>query len=130
MIEMVSVQSNIKCPDCGNKDAIYDAYCNTGEVYITCNRCGFNHSNTIQRDDNGKFIEDSNGKYQWKEEKTHGAGIFEVHRDGAMGYGVGTLLQDKEERKKQIAELKDYEQEAGVTVVIKEYTDHITEVVT
>jgi len=118
---MGSVQSNINCPDCGSDRAIEDYHYKSGEVYITCQKCGYYYHNVIKRDDAGKPII-VNGEYQWEEKKQHGAGIYEIHRKGGIGYGVGTLEVDEKKRKKQIQDLKEYEKkEEDITIKIKEY---------
>jgi hypothetical protein len=43
---MGSVQDCVTCPRCKNKEAFMDLYYKTGEVFVLCDRCGYNYSKT------------------------------------------------------------------------------------
>jgi ribosomal protein L37AE/L43A len=47
---MGSVLSDIECPQCGNPEAVEDLYYKSGEVYVSCNKCGYHYERIIKRD--------------------------------------------------------------------------------
>jgi Zn ribbon nucleic-acid-binding protein len=52
---MGSVIDHIECPNC-KREAFMDFYYKTGEEYVNCNSCGYYHSLTYKRDNNGNLI--------------------------------------------------------------------------
>jgi len=123
---MGSVQTPTKCPDCNYEEAIEDFYYKTGEMFVTCPRCGYAYQNIYVRDKEGNVLKDEQGQYRTKETEQHGAGVFEMKKEGKLGTAIGHLFQDKEKRKRQILVLKEIdEKNEGTTVKIKEYTKHM-----
>ena len=62
---MGSVIDYIECPNC-KQEAFSDFYYKTGEDYVNCNNCGYHYSQTLKRDENGKFItEDGTENYKF-----------------------------------------------------------------
>lgn len=53
---MSSVYSNIECTRCHSIDCFYDYNYKTGEEYIACPDCGYQHSFFYKRDENGNFV--------------------------------------------------------------------------
>lgn len=52
---MGSVIDYIECPNC-KQEAFSDFYYKTGEEYINCSNCGYHHSVTYKRNDEGQFV--------------------------------------------------------------------------
>jgi Zn ribbon nucleic-acid-binding protein len=62
---MGSVIDYIECPNC-KQEAFSDFYYKTGEDYVNCNNCGYHYSQTLKRDENGKFVtEDGTDNYKF-----------------------------------------------------------------
>ena len=51
---MGSVIDFIECPNC-KQEAYSDFYYKTGEQYVSCSSCGYNHSHYWKRNEEGKF---------------------------------------------------------------------------
>lgn len=66
---MASTYSAVQCPNC-SRSAFDDNYYKTGELFISCYRCGYNYSKVIE--------EDTNDTIKYKEEKDGGNGVFMV----------------------------------------------------
>lgn len=70
---MGSVQSEMKCPQCGGPMFV-DYYYKTDEEYRFCNCCGKYESWTVVRDESGKAVLKKNGKAKYKHINRKGYG--------------------------------------------------------
>ena len=73
---MGSVIDYIECPNC-EQEAYNDFYYRTGEEYTNCNNCGYHHSLTYKRDNDGNL----------------------VTKDGKDNYSFDNLILDEKELK-------------------------------
>ncbi|ASN03881.1 hypothetical protein [Virgibacillus necropolis] len=89
---MASTYSAIKCPNC-SRTAIEDDYYKTGELFICCDRCGYNYSKVIEHE----TMETIN----YKEEIIGGHGVFMVIKKSS---GRELILLDGELNANQIEE--------------------------
>lgn len=85
---MGSVQSTIKCPQCGG-DMFNDYYYKTDEEYWFCTCCGKYESWTLVRDEKGKVVFKKNGKAKYKHINHKGYGCARI----AFSGGVSQLHQ-------------------------------------
>ena len=94
---MGSVISNIECPRCKSEECFEDYYYKSGEFYISCPDCGYHHSVTIKRDENGNCVFKTpanglvEGNYEIIEVKIENPfGAYRLMSDSGGGI-VGTL---------------------------------------
>jgi Zn ribbon nucleic-acid-binding protein len=98
---MGSVLDQIECPNC-KQEATMDFYYKTGEEYVFCQNCGYNHSHTYRRDENGELVtKDGTDDYSFDnlimdvKELKHPYGAFRVHYEDSVGYGCGSLENEE-----------------------------------
>jgi Zn ribbon nucleic-acid-binding protein len=115
---MGSVISHGNCPTCGTKDSLYtDFNYKNNEEWSSCNECGYHHSFTWERDEEGKLKrKDENGDFSFSNlvpvekliENPFGCYRIELKEGGAQ---CGTLITEEEKTEfvKHIDSLKNEE---------------------
>lgn len=90
---MSSVSGQIECPKCGYEYADYDYECRVGNEHVSCIRCGFSGSHTIDVEKSK-----SAGKPVWETRESGGNGSFQIKWKGQIGCTVepiDSLIMDR-----------------------------------
>ena len=123
---MGSVQSEFKCPNCGNEHAIDDYRYKTGEFNRFCRECGYNHSLYFKRDKEGNIIKiDENKGKEFENleieeiEIKAPYGIYEIEME--LGSELGTL-ETEDDYNNFKHQLLIPEDEKVKTVIVRRYS--------
>lgn len=118
---MGSVINYVKCHHCNTEDSLYeDYYYKTGEIYMSCNACGYYESHSIKpeaREAKKKLDELTDD--DWQHVKIDNPlGAYSIISKKGIG-NHGTLEEDAEdEMRRFVAENKDEIESATISKLI------------
>ena len=101
---MGSVIDYIECPNCKGEDAaVSDYYYKTGEEYIFCTECGYQHNFYYERNEDGSYkLEDPTKPADLlnlipiDEEIKNPYGTYKIKYKEASGHSLGTLEKEED----------------------------------
>jgi len=99
---MGSVIEHIECPNCKG-EAVSDFYYKTGEEYIFCTQCGYQHNFYYERNEDGSYKLKDTNKPQYfnnlipvEEEIKNPYGTYKIKIKEASGHSLGTLEKEED----------------------------------